>query len=176
MLCERCNQKKATVFYRENIGGRVRAWRLCGECAEALEKAGELEDMSTAISGFMSPFFQSDETFYVFPMISNKRESAPSGGRKCDVCGITFAEITASGKLGCAACYKAFPDELSYLLRSMHGVTEHRGRVSAGYRIRQEKARRLVGLKKQLREAVAAERFEAAAELRDTIRALEAEL
>ena len=176
MICERCGKKKATVFYRENIGGRVRAWRLCGDCAEALEKAGELEDISTAISGFMSPFFQSDETFFVFPMNPKKRESSSTGGRKCDVCGITFSEITASGKLGCAACYKAFPDELSHLLRSMHGVTEHRGRVSAGYRIRQEKAQRLIGLKKQLREAVVAERFEAAAELRDTIRALEAEL
>ena len=39
MLCEKCNKKKVTVFYRESINGRNRALRLCNECTDALEQA-----------------------------------------------------------------------------------------------------------------------------------------
>ena len=176
MICERCNKKKAAVFYRENIGGRVRAWRLCGECAGILERAGELEDLSTAISGFMSPFFQSDETFYAFPIQAARQDGKGVSLRKCRECGATFGEIVSTGKMCCATCYATFPEELSHVLTSLHGSAGHRGKISAGYRVKREKAERLTGLKRQLREAVAAERYEAAVELRDAIRALEAEL
>lgn len=176
MICERCNKKKATVFYRENIGGRVRAMRLCSDCAEILERAGELEDLSTAISGFVSPFFQSDETFYAIPIPSVHKDGQATSPRKCRECGATFGEITASGKMGCATCYATFDEELSHALTGLHGNAGHRGKVSAGYRVKREKAERLTVLKKQLRDAVAAEKYEAAVELRDAIRALEAEL
>ena len=61
MQCERCNKKKATVFYRENINGRVKALRLCGDCVEVLEQAGELEDMGTVLSGVPSPLLVSED-------------------------------------------------------------------------------------------------------------------
>ena len=61
MQCQRCNKKKATVFYRENVSGRVKAMRLCGDCAEVLEQAGELEDMGTVLSGTPSPLLEPGE-------------------------------------------------------------------------------------------------------------------
>ena len=42
MQCQRCSKKKATVFYRESVNGRVKTLRLCGECAEVLEQAGDI--------------------------------------------------------------------------------------------------------------------------------------
>ena len=179
MLCERCNKKKATVFYRENIGGRVKALRLCGECAEVLEQAGELEDISAAVAGFISPFFLSDEGIFnlpFHPFTEGATGTGTSQRRKCPLCGATAEDIGRMGKVGCATCYEVFADELTGAIRSAHGRAEHTGRVSAGYRARMEKVERLAKLKKQLKEAVVNEQYESAAGLRDEIRALEAEL
>ncbi|MBQ9150812.1 MAG: UvrB/UvrC motif-containing protein [Clostridia bacterium] len=179
MLCERCNKKKATVFYRENIGGRIKALRLCGECAEILEQAGELEDISAAVAGFVSPFFLSDEGIFSLPFHHFAESAAKTGTSprlKCPSCGATIEDIGRTGKVGCASCYGVFAEELAGAIRSAHGRAEHTGRVSAGYRARVEKTERLARLKKQLKEAVSNEQYESAAGLRDEIRALEAEL
>ena len=176
MQCERCNKKKATVFYRENLGGRVKALRLCGDCAAILEQAGELEDMSTAISGFLSPIFLWEDGSLLLPFPSASAGTVRGGVRKCRVCGATVGEIASSGKVGCAECYAVFGEELSEVVRSVHGSVGHTGRVSAGFRARRERLERLAALKEQLKEAVAAENYEAAVGLRDEIRALEARL
>lgn len=177
MLCERCNKKKASIFYRESIGGRVRALRLCGECAEALEQAGELEDVSAAVAGFLSPFSLSDESSFSLPFQSLSGSKTGGGTScKCPTCGASIEDITSAGKVGCATCYTVFSGELAGAIRSAHGKAEHTGRVSAGYRARLEKTERLIGLKKQLKEAVSNEDYESAAGFRDAIRALEAEL
>ncbi len=178
MLCERCNKKKATVFYRENIGGRIKALRLCGECAEILEQAGELEEISSAVAGWISPFFLADDLFNL-PLHSvnhHLTETDPASMRSCPVCRATIEDISKSGKVGCAACYDTFSKELAASIRCAHGNTVHTGQTSLGYRLRMETINRLAGLKKQLKEAVACEKFELAVGLRDEIRALEATL
>ena len=173
MQCERCNKKKATVFYRENINGRVKALRLCGDCAEVLEQAGELEDMGTILSVSHSPLLVSEESGWPLPL--------PIGGespsqRSCPVCGEEFSQAAERGRLGCPACYTAFSAELVVPLRALHGRAYHTGRVSASYRTRKETERRLGDLRDQLKSAVKAEEFERAAALRDEIRRLEATL
>lgn len=179
MVCERCNKKKATVFYRENIGGRIKALRLCGECAEILEQAGELEEISAAVVGFVSPLILLDEGILPLPFPPLSTAESAQGittRRMCPVCGAKAEEIGQAGRVGCAACYEIFGREITPVIHSAHGKSEHIGRISAGYRARKEKVERLAGLKKQLKEAVANEQYESAAGLRDEIRALEAEL
>ena len=180
MLCDRCNKKKATVFYRENAGGRIKALRLCGDCLEILEQTGELEDVSAAVAGFISPFFVAEDYGFSFPFPTFGNSPPRMGGtaplKKCPSCGATTEDIHRAGRVGCARCYTAFAEELAGILDATHGRAEHTGRVSAGYRARAEKAARLVKLKKQLKEAVSTEQYEAAAGLRDQIRGLEAEL
>lgn len=179
MVCERCNKKKVAVLYRENVSGRVRALRLCGDCAETLEQAGELEDVSAAVAGFAAPQFLVEEGSYPLPFHGLRGADGRMGGgspRACAVCGATMEDISAAGRVGCAACYTIFGGELAGVIRSAHGRAEHTGRVSAGYRARLEKTERLANLRKQLKDAVAQEKYETAAGLRDNIRALEAEL
>lgn len=178
MLCERCNKKKATVFYRENIGGRIKALRLCGDCAESMEQAGELEDISATVAGWISPFYLMDDLFNL--PFHSFGQTIPSeevvSASTCPLCGASPEDIARTGKVGCSACYTSFAQELSDFIRTAHGNVIHTGRVSAGYRARMEKLERLNGLKKQLKEAVAGEKFELAVGLRDEIRALEAML
>lgn len=175
MQCERCNKKKSTVFYRESINGRVRALRLCADCAEFLEQAGELEDMSIALTGVLSPFFSAVDSAAGFPL-GITAKPGQGGGRKCSFCGVSFDELAASGAIGCTRCYSAFAEELEPVLRAAHGENRHRGRCSSGFRARQEKMERLEELRVRLKKAVLSEEFEKAVELRDEIRALEAAL
>lgn len=190
MLCERCNKKKSTVIYRENISGHIRVLRLCGDCADVLEAAGELEEVSAAFASFSSPLFRADDSGTlpfltptggkVAPPNSSKRTSTPARGEvsppgKCPLCGSTLADIATTGKAGCAACYDAFGEALHALLRSVHGKAEHVGRTTAGFRAKREKLERLALLRQNLKDAIVSEQYEAAAGLRDEIRALEAE-
>ena len=173
MQCERCNKKKATVFYRENINGRIKALRLCGDCAEVMEDAGELEDMSTVLSGDHSPLLAFTGTGCPIPLWGNAIDSSK---KTCPTCGEDLAHAAERGRLGCPACYSAFSSELEASLRVLHGRATHVGRVSAGYRARKETLRRLSDLRDQLRVAVAAEEFERAVAMRDEIRRLESSL
>lgn len=176
MQCQRCNKKKATVFYRENVGGRVRALRLCEDCTGILEEAGELEDMSTALSVFRSPLFGVEEGFLTLPFLGDTHRKTTGTERKCPACGAVFSELAAEGRVGCAVCYGVFSAELTEVIRAAHGRAEHRGRVSAGSRARRNKLARLEALRSQLKQAVEAEEYERAAGLRDEIRGLEAAL
>ena len=78
--------------------------------------------------------------------------------------------------MGCPACYTAFSDELSEVIRAIHGRGEHRGRLSAGYRASRDRLSRLEELRGKLKQAVEAEEYELAAGLRDEIRSLESAL
>ena len=176
MQCQRCNKKKATVFYRESVNGRVKALRLCSDCAEVLEQAGELEDMSTPLSVFRSPLFGGEEGFPSLPFFDDALRKPNGSERKCPACGAVFSELAAVGRVGCPACYTAFSDELSEVIRAAHGREEHRGRVSAGSRVRRDRLARLEALRQQMKQAVEAEEYERAAGLRDEIRGLEAAL
>ena len=173
MQCERCNKKKATVFYRENINGRVKALRLCGDCAEVMEEAGELEDMSTVLSGGHSPLLAFTGTGCPIPLWG---EPSDLSKRVCPSCGESLARAAERGRLGCPACYTAFSSELTPSLRAFHGRATHTGRVSAGHRARKETERQLSDLREKLRAAIAAEEFERAAAMRDEIRRLESSL
>ncbi len=179
MLCERCNKKKATVIYRENLAGRVRVLRLCGECTEILEAAGELEELGTAMAPFGSPFARNEDNGGTLPFFlpvggtGGTTSTGRSGGLKCSSCGSTLGEIISGGRVGCAMCYSVFAEPLRVVIRALHGEATHTGRSTAEARRRKERADCLARLKRQLKEAVAAEQFERAATLRDEIRRLE---
>ncbi len=180
MLCERCNKKKATVIYRENLAGRVRVLRLCGECTEVLEAAGELEELGTAMAPYGSVFVRNEDNGGALPFFlpvggtgSGSSGRGGGGALKCPSCGSTLGEITSGGRVGCASCYRTFAEPLAVVIRALHGEASHAGQLTAEARRRKERADCLARLKRQLKEAVTAEQFERAATLRDEIRRLE---
>ena len=179
MLCERCNKKKIAVLFRENVNGNIRSMQLCHDCADLLGSTRELEHVGLEVAGSVSPFSQNDEidlplSVYYSPA---RASQSPSGTpEKCRGCGMTWEEIVKAGKVGCAVCYAVYADELSEAIHSAHGPAEHKGRCSAGHRARAQKMERVATLRKRLKEAVSTEQYENAAQLRDQIRSLEAEL
>lgn len=90
----------------------------------------------------------------------------------CPECGTPYAHFKAQGRLGCPHDYEVFRSLLEPLVeRIQNNAVRHVGKVPVRHRRRLARARR-VELEAQLRSAVAAERYEEAARLRDVIRAL----
>jgi protein arginine kinase activator len=95
---------------------------------------------------------------------------------RCPTCGGTSEDFKTSGRLGCADCYRTFAAPLRDLMRRLHGATTHQGERyrpvadEGGHQPAPDDAE----LQEQLRQAIAGEDFERAAELRDRLRGLRA--
>lgn len=176
MLCEKCKKKKATLYYHENINGKRRSFHLCTDCTNAMDAAGELEDFSIVFPHFDSPFSPADDViFSKMASASAKTLAGDTPDRACPICGITFGEISASGKVGCSKCYEIFAPRMLPLVRALHGHNTHTGHTPRVHRERAEKQARIAKLKEQLKEAVNIEAFEEAVVLRDELRRMESE-
>ncbi|GAJ22179.1 unnamed protein product, partial [marine sediment metagenome] len=77
------------------------------------------------------------------------------------------------GKLGCSVCYHDFREQLTPLLRRLHGNSEHVGKIPRQSRGKLNKIRKIKQLKKELQELVFKEEYERAAKTRDEILKLE---
>jgi protein arginine kinase activator len=171
LLCEKCKKRTATVFYNENLNGKVRSYSLCGECAAKLHEKGDIGDITSMLGSFADPFCDLHEN--LFGGFFGMGTQPSMGGKKCPDCSSTFARIRGSGRVGCPTCYRVFAEELAPTLHTVHGATTHTGAVPARHRARRAKAEKLKQLKRQMQEAIAKENFEAAASLRDEIKQLE---
>lgn len=175
MLCEKCKKRTATVFYNENLNGKIRAYSLCGECAARLREKGDLQEITSMIGSFADPFAELHDDLFggFFGMPTLKSVHAE---KKCPTCGCSYSDIAREGRVGCADCYTAFEKELERTIRSVHGTTSHTGAVPSRHRAKKERAEELKRMKMAMQDAIGKEDFERAAALRDEIRKLEAEI
>ncbi len=159
MLCERCGSQPATVHLTSIVNGERTDLHLCGECAGEQGLAGP----AGAI-----PFHH-----LLGQLLQGELAGKQARPRlRCQGCGLTFERFTRTGFLGCARCYEAFESQLEPILRRLHGQTHHAGKVARG-KGGQRLLREQIGqLRQRLQEAVAAEEYERAAELRDQLQEL----
>jgi len=87
----------------------------------------------------------------------------------CPFCGFTLRELSASGKVGCATCYEHYSEVLQPYIRKLSNGASHVGSVPASAGPEAAIKYRLQGLEKELMLAIAEQRFERCAELRDEI-------
>lgn len=164
-LCERCKKSQAT-FHLTNIepSGQKVERHLCEACAVE-EGLVQIQKPSVNVNDVLENF-----------MSSAKEGAKNLAGLVCEECGMSYVEFRNHGLLGCASDYDAFRDALGDLIeRAQDGGTQHVGKTpkSLGLpRTTQQDVRRL---KRLLEEAVAAEDYERAADLRDRIQKLESE-
>lgn len=167
MLCEECKEKPASVHLIQVFNGQKIESHLCEDCAT--QKSGLILDANKfSIPNLLGGMFGS---------IYNMQEM-PSLGRpsKCPNCGMSFMDIRQTGKLGCSQCYQVYEQELEASLRRIHGNTQHMGKIPlrGGEKVL---IRKQIGkLKNQLQEAVKAEEYEKAAQIRDTLKDMERKL
>ena len=175
MLCQKCKKNNATIHYRENINGKVTEYSLCADCAAELERDGVIK--------FENPFsnFMRDDIFdfaSVLPSFFTSLNHALGSGetKRCPVCGSTFSDIARTGHIGCPQCYETFADELAATVNQLHGVSKPQGRIPKRFGEKQNREAEINSLKEEQKKAIEAQEFEKAAELRDKIKALEAEV
>jgi len=162
MLCDRCKQREARIYYTEIIGGVKKEQHLCEECAAEMSSFGKNASLGSILSGILSSATGTDVT--------------------CPKCGETYGEFLDTGKLGCDECYKAFGSLLQNSVRRIQGSVTHTGKIP-GYLKSEMKAENdevekimhlseLDQLELRLKRALSEENYEECASLRDRIKAL----
>jgi protein arginine kinase activator len=161
MKCQRCD-KPAVVHEVIIKGDEQTELHLCEEHAA---EAGLVVPTQQPIDQLLTKF--------IFSQGGQKRKESRS--RACETCGLSFREFRKGGTLGCADCYAAFRELEGLIRRAQGGATHHVGKAPrrAGCSIDLQMLRQR--LARQLDEAVAAEQYERAAELRDRLLTLDAE-
>ena len=155
--CEGCNEE-ATIFLTQIVNGKIKKVNLCASCPK---KAAVEDPTGFALADTLLGLGASEEM----------RQQGDT--LACPQCGFTHKDFKKTGRLGCSECYATFADALAPILESMHKGTSHSGKIPERALRLKEVSDRLVGLRAELDEAVVAEEFEKAADLRDQIRKLE---
>ncbi len=168
MLCQKCKQKEANTHIVRTVGNNTVELYLCSECAQ---ESGVTADFD--ISNFLFSDMLSS------PLLSFDKAV-------CPVCRTSFAQIQRSGNVGCGECYKSFEKELQSTISRLHSLPFHKGKIPKLHKKSEEKEKSadkkpskltkeqtIEKLKAEQDEAIRAENFEKAAELRDKIRNLE---
>ncbi len=159
MKCQKC-ARKASIHITEIIHGKPREYHLCEEHARAYlaeeSSAGQQSSGSKAMT-----------------KLAESKVRSELDQLTCPVCGVTFGEFRSKGRFGCANDYETFQAELVPLLETIHGETEHIGRIPRSVPAGRCRHAELARLRQELKSAVAGENYEEAAKIRDKIRELE---
>ncbi len=158
MQCMMCQTNEAKVHYTKIIGDKMQKIDLCDSCAK---EKGVSDSANFPIADLLFGLGASQEL----------SPGKPAGEEiTCPNCGFSQADFKKAGRLGCSACYTTFATGLEGLLKTMHKGTVHIGKIPANLRQARELSQRAGQLQKELDQAVAEEKFESAALLRDEMK------
>lgn len=159
MLCQLCGEKDASIHFTKIINGNIEEKHLCDNCAK---KGNELD--------FDLPF--SFHKLFTGLIGSIQEGNQTEKDISCAECGLTYNKFLETGRFGCSNCFRAFPEDVTSLLRGIHGHDHHTGKIPsrANSKILHKKEINL--LRTELEESIAKEDFEKAALLRDEINKL----
>ena len=156
MKCHYCGQP-ATVHLTDIVAKQKRELHLCEGCAKEHHLVPDGPSPQLNLQALVQ-------------LIMGMPASADPAGLTCPTCGLKYAAFRADGRLGCPDDYDAFRAALEPLLDRIHRGTRHHGKAPRAAGRRAE----LDNLRDQLQAAVATEKYEDAARLRDRIRQKEA--
>ena len=155
MKCDRCDNE-ATIHLTQVVEGQVRKVHLCETCA-----AAEGLDINQTISITDLLLGKSEDV---------EPEILMESDQSCPRCHFTRADFKKTGRLGCPSCYEHFSEGLAPLLKAVQRGNRHRGKIPSREGLRVQKAAELGTLHEELAQAVAEERYEDAARVRDQIK------
>lgn len=175
MICDECKKRPTKVHITRIINGEKTKISLCEECADKYRKkplfgTGEA---NFTIQKFLAGLLDEEIDKDISPRVRPETT--------CTGCGLTYADFSAHGRLGCGECYTNFARKIDPLLVKIHRKNVHSGKVPRsmpGEDLTQEVQahKELDRLRRELQLLVEEERFEEAATTRDRIRELEAQL
>ena len=154
MLCEKCGKRNATVLYTQIINGKKSSLNICSQCASG-------ESLFDNFGSLLS--------------FGGRSENVSA----CPLCGMTLAEFTRKGQMGCGSCYDTFRRQAKSMLQKIHGTPVHNipSEKPKTEEIKKEepvkKKSEFDILREKLQTAIAEERYEEAAKIRDEIKSKE---
>ena len=169
MVCQKCGMKPAIIHYANMVNGNKLEVHLCEECAKAKENA-IISGINDLMSGFLGI-----------------KTAENSNLLKCCGCGSTQKDISENGKAGCEHCYEVFSKYMTPIIRKVHGTDTHVGKVPQkvpqkevqtvmqtnmkdnSSREKLENEDKIEKLENSMKEAIAAEKYEEAAVIRDEL-------
>ena len=163
MKCEHFGKNEATLYYKSNINGNVTEHHLCSDCAREL---GYADSMEKSFSSFGRGLFGGfDDFFTPMPALAGHffepfEEMNRSFARMFPALTSGGAETASAERTGAAQSTAPVPGN------DLVSDAEHR---------QLDHERRLNALRAELQQAIAAENFEHAAQLRDQIHGMEKE-
>ena len=182
MKCDMCDNE-ASVFLTQIVDQKMTQVNLCDKCSK---EKGVTDPTGFQLADFLLGTAAQKKT---------KTLALEDDSLACPECGFTRAHLKKIGRMGCPECYRTFSEDLDGMLKAMHKGTRHVGKapgkpapaVSTATARRQEAVietpsskpavinpkKRLADLKTAIEKAVAEERYEDAAKLRDEMRAIE---
>ena len=178
MKCDMCDLE-ATVFLTQIVDGKMTQVNLCDKCSK---EKGVTDPTGFQLADFLLGTAAQKKT---------RTASLEDDTLACPECGFTRAHLKKIGRMGCPECYRTFAEDLDGMLKAMHKGTRHVGKAPgralpapAITRPAQGPAetppakpqanlkKRLAEIKGAIDKAVAEERYEDAARLRDEMREL----
>ena len=166
MMCQHCGKNPATTHIKTIVNGTLTEYDLCSECAKEKGYTNFFKEMQFDFGNLLGGFIGT--------------QPARSAAQRCPQCGASFAEISESGKIGCAECYRVFRDKLMPTVSRIHGTAKHKGKIpgTAALRIVEPAGKMTVvpnieKKRSELKKAIEVQDFERAAVLRDEIRDME---
>ena len=158
MQCDICGKKKATVHLTEIVDEQMSEMHLCEDCAREknvqMEQQFGLADLLAGLADF-----------------GKQVKDVEKIKIKCGNCALSYEDFRKLGRLGCSECYISFKEQLGNLLKKIHGSSRHLGKTPKNIQttINKTKPESLEEFKQQLQQAILAENFEKAAQIRDKI-------
>lgn len=185
MLCQNCGNNEANFRYTQIINGVKKEIALCSNCAKeiGIDKI-DIPDFPISFNSFLGDFFNDYAEHSLLP-------SFQSTAVKCKKCGTTYDDFIDKGLFGCSDCYDTFSNPIDSLLKNLHGTAKHIGRGINNFsnvndkingEIKKSKNEKVEDnqkintdnqkedLQKQLEKAIAEERYEDAAIIRDKMK------
>lgn len=197
MICDQCNVNDASIQMRLTRNGETIDLNLCPTCAAKMQTVGGA--LPSLFDSFFSPSWPSSDhlTPAMFGLDFDREQGQLHRQTKaCPVCGQRYEDFRKTGLLGCAACYETFKPWLEQVLKRVQRDTRHIGHrpgltantESSSEDVNNKNQKDIEGisakaaepkdklsvLKMELSQAVEAEDYHRAAQLRDQIQGLEA--
>ncbi|UCG91174.1 MAG: UvrB/UvrC motif-containing protein [candidate division WOR-3 bacterium] len=150
MLCDDCQKRPATIFFKEILPKKTVELHLCEECAQ---KRG------LATTKKMSPIELLQKLL--------KEKTAQDAQVICSGCYLSLAEFKRTGRFGCSKCVDSFGSYIKNLIKKVQQSDKHIGRTT---RPGEKKGMEIFKLRGQLKKALESEAYEEAAKIRDKLK------
>ncbi len=161
MKCDLCS-KPAVVHEVTVKGGVKKEIHLCEEHARK--------------SGISMPHPQPLNQLLTQFVISQSGSRVQAVKTTCPTCDLSFAQFRQKGLVGCPDCYEVFEKYLVPLIeRAQNGAVHHVGKTPRRSGASIDRQLQIQHLLRELDNAVAAEQYERAADLRDQLELLKHE-